>query len=129
MAGFIIHPSEHLKDVLESQNVGLDEVLTIKLGEENEYLKAFLRGEKPVTEELAKGIAYQFGGSSRIWLALQEAYDNKVKKEPKETPETISYCECGERAASYIEGEHYCENCENEALARGDLNGKQGYNL
>lgn len=78
MAGFIIHPSEHLKDVLEGHNVSIDEVLSMKLGVENEYLKAFLRGEESVTEELAKGIAYQFGGSSKIWLALQEAYDNKV---------------------------------------------------
>lgn len=78
MAGFLIHPSEHLKDVLEGHNVSTDELLSIKLGVNHKYLKAFLEGEESVTEELAKGIAYQFGGSSKIWLALQEAYDNKV---------------------------------------------------
>lgn len=78
MAGFIVHPSEHLKDVLEGHNVRIDEKLSMKLGVDHKYLKSFLGGEEIVTEELAKGIAYQFGGSSKIWLALQEAYDNKV---------------------------------------------------
>lgn len=81
MAGFTIHPSEHLKDVLEGHSVRVDEVLSKKLGVNHKYLKDFLRGEKPVTEELAKGIAYQFGGSYKIWLALQEAYDNKVEED------------------------------------------------
>lgn len=75
------HPGEVLReDVLPA--LDMDEAaFAAHLGVPHDAFVAVLRGEAPVTLDLAARLVKALGGSVRYWLAMQMAYDVDIADE------------------------------------------------
>ena len=72
-----IHPGEFLRETLE--DMGLTQVaLADALGVSPMRVSHLLRGDRPVTAELALRLGRALGQTPQYWLNLQTTYDLKV---------------------------------------------------
>jgi antitoxin HigA-1 len=72
-----IHPGEFLREVLD--DLGMTQVaFADALGVSPMRVSHLLRGDRPVTAELALRLGRALGQSPQYWLNLQAAYDLKV---------------------------------------------------
>lgn len=72
-----IHPGEHLREVLVQ--LGLTQaVFATALGVSPKRVSRVLRGQRPVTAELALRLGRALGQSPQYWLNLQTTYDLKT---------------------------------------------------
>lgn len=74
-----IHPGEYLREILE--DMALTQVaLADALGISAMRVSHLLKGDRPVTAELALRLGQAFGQSPQYWLNLQADYDLKIAK-------------------------------------------------
>lgn len=72
-----IHPGEFLREVLD--DLALTQAAFAEaLGVSPMRVSHLLRGERPVTAELALRLGRALGQTPQYWLNLQSAYDLKV---------------------------------------------------
>lgn len=72
-----IHPGEFIQEILEG--LGLSQAaLARAIGVSPMRISHVVRGERPVTAELALRFGRAFGQSAQYWINLQNAYDLKV---------------------------------------------------
>ena len=74
-----IHPGEYLREILK--DMALTQVaLADALGISAMRVSHLLKGDRPVTAELALRLGQAFGQSPQYWLNLQADYDLKIAK-------------------------------------------------
>jgi len=72
-----VHPGEYLRELLEE--LGLSQYrLAQDIGVAPMRISHVVRGQRPVTAELALRLGRYFGQSPRYWLNLQSRYDMDV---------------------------------------------------
>jgi antitoxin HigA-1 len=72
-----IHPGEFLRETLE--DMGLTQVaLADAIGVSSMRVSHLLKGDRPVTAELALRLGRALGQTPQYWLNLQTTYDLKV---------------------------------------------------
>ena len=75
-----VHPGEYLSELLEE--LGLSQYrLAQEIGVAPMRISHVVRGQRPVTAELALRLARFFGQSPRYWLNLQSRYDIDLAEE------------------------------------------------
>lgn len=73
----LIHPGEYLREILDELNL-TQAALADALGVSPMRVSHLLRGDRPVTAELALRLGRAFGQTPQYWLNLQTAYDLKI---------------------------------------------------
>ena len=72
-----IHPGEFIQEILE--DLGMSQAaLARAIGVSPMRISHVVRGERPVTAELALRFGRAFGQSAQYWINLQNAYDLKI---------------------------------------------------
>src|SRR5437763_15329711 len=74
LAGPAPHPGEVLKDELEARGLTAH-ALALALRLPASRMSQIVRGQRSISPETALRLGRYFGGSARIWLRLQVAYD------------------------------------------------------
>jgi addiction module HigA family antidote len=72
-----VHPGEYLKEMLEELHLSQYR-LAAELGVAPMRISHVVRGQRPVTAELALRLGRYFRQSPRFWLNLQASYDIDV---------------------------------------------------
>lgn len=72
-----IHPGEFLREILDDLNM-TQAAFAAALGVSPMRVSHVLRGERPVTAELALRLGRALGQSPQYWLNLQTTYDLKT---------------------------------------------------
>jgi addiction module HigA family antidote len=79
------HPGESIKSELEELKIPVATAAK-SLGVTRQQLYRVLRGDSAITPEMAMRLEKSLGGTARLWLAMQAAYDlwqlKKVKLKP-----------------------------------------------
>ena len=84
-----IHPGEFLREILDE--LGLTQAAFAKLlGVSAMRIAQLVRGERPVTAEMALRLGRAFGQSPQYWLNLQADYDIKATQPRPSTPEELA---------------------------------------
>ncbi len=72
-----IHPGEFVEEILE--DLGMSQAaLARAIGVSPMRISHVVRGERPVTADLALRFGRAFGQSAQFWINLQSAYDLKI---------------------------------------------------
>ncbi len=72
-----IHPGEFIQEILE--DLGMSQAaLARAIGVSPMRISHVVRGERPVTAELALRFGRAFGQDAQYWINLQNAYDLKI---------------------------------------------------
>jgi addiction module HigA family antidote len=72
-----IHPGEFLEEILQDR--GLSQAAFARLvGVSPMRISHLVRGERPVTAEIALRFGRAFGQSPQYWMNLQTGYDLKI---------------------------------------------------
>lgn len=75
-----VHPGEYLRELLDE--LGLSQYrLAQDLGVAPMRISHVVRGQRPVTAELALRLGRYFGQSPRFWMNLQTRYDIDVTEQ------------------------------------------------
>lgn len=75
-----VHPGSYLKEMIEE--LGLSQYrLAQDIGVAPMRISHVVRGQRPITAELALRLGRYFGQSPRFWLNLQSRYDMDVTQE------------------------------------------------
>ena len=75
-----VHPGEYLKELLDE--IGLSQYrLAQDIAVAPMRISHVVRGQRPVTAELALRLARYFGQSARFWMNLQTRYDIDVTEQ------------------------------------------------
>ena len=74
-----IHPGEYLREILDDLTL-TQTALADALGVSAMRVSHLLKGDRPVTAELALRLGQAFGQSPQYWLNLQADYDLKIAK-------------------------------------------------
>jgi len=75
-----VHPGEYLRELLDE--LGLSQYrLAQDLGVAPMRVSHLVRGQRPVTAELALRLGRYFGQSPRFWMNLQTRYDIDVTEQ------------------------------------------------
>ena len=74
-----IHPGEYLREILDDMAL-TQAALADALGVSAMRVSHLLKGDRPVTAELALRLGRAFGQSPQYWLNLQADYDLKIAK-------------------------------------------------
>ena len=74
-----IHPGEFAIDYFEERGIPRDR-LHEQLGVRRSELDDFLRGNAPVTPELAAGLGDLLGFDGGFWLRLQQRYEKTIER-------------------------------------------------
>lgn len=75
-----VHPGEYLREILDE--LGLSQYrLAQDLGVAAMRISHLVRGQRPVTAELALRLGRYFGQSPRFWMSLQTRYDIDVTEQ------------------------------------------------
>ncbi len=75
-----VHPGEYLRELLEE--LGLSQYrLAQEIAVAPMRISHVVRGQRPVTAELALRLGRYFGQSPRFWLNLQNRYDIDVTEQ------------------------------------------------
>lgn len=72
-----IHPGEFIQEILEGHGMS-QAALARAIGVSPMRISHVVRGERPVTAELALRFGRAFGQSAQFWINLQSAYDLKI---------------------------------------------------
>lgn len=72
-----IHPGEYLRETLEELNL-TQVAFADALGVSPMRVSHLLKGDRPVTAELALRLGRAFGQTPQYWLNLQTTYDLKI---------------------------------------------------
>lgn len=72
-----IHPGEFIQEILEDHGIS-QAALARAIGVSPMRISHVVRGERPVTAELALRFGRAFGQDAQYWINLQNAYDLKV---------------------------------------------------
>jgi addiction module HigA family antidote len=72
-----IHPGEFIQEILEGHAMS-QAALARAIGVSPMRISHVVRGERPVTAELALRLGRAFGQSAQFWINLQNAYDLKI---------------------------------------------------
>lgn len=72
-----IHPGEFIREILEDHGMS-QAALARAIGVSPMRISHVVRGERPVTAELALRFGRAFGQSAQYWINLQNAYDLKI---------------------------------------------------
>lgn len=72
-----IHPGEFLREILEDLAL-TQAALADAIGISPMRVSHVLRGDRPITAELALRLGRAFGQTPQYWLNLQTSYDLKV---------------------------------------------------
>lgn len=84
-----IHPGEYLREILDDMAL-TQAALADALGVSAMRVSHLLKGDRPVTAELALRLGRAFGQTPQYWLNLQGAYDLKVAEaEMKESIQAV----------------------------------------
>jgi len=75
-----VHPGEYLKELLEELSLSQYR-LAQDIGVAPMRISHVVRGQRPITAELALRLGRYFGQSPRYWLNLQSRYDIDVTEE------------------------------------------------
>ena len=75
-----VHPGEYLKEMLEELHLSQYR-LAAELGVAPMRISHVVRGQRPVTAELALRLGRYFRQSPRFWLNLQASYDLDVERD------------------------------------------------
>lgn len=74
-----IHPGEFLREILDDMAL-TQAALADALGVSAMRVSHVLKGDRPVTAELALRLGQAFGQSPQYWLNLQADYDLKIAR-------------------------------------------------
>jgi addiction module HigA family antidote len=75
-----VHPGEYLRELLDE--LGLSQYrLAQEIGVAPMRISHVVRGQRPVTAELALRLGRYFGQSARFWMNLQTRYDIDVTEQ------------------------------------------------
>jgi addiction module HigA family antidote len=75
-----VHPGEYLRELLDE--LGLSQYrLAQELGVAPMRISHVVRGQRPITAELALRLGRYFGQSARFWMNLQTRYDIDVTEQ------------------------------------------------
>jgi antitoxin HigA-1 len=75
-----VHPGEYLRELLDE--LGLSQYrLAQDIGVAPMRISHVVRGQRPVTAELALRLGRYFGQSARFWMNLQTRYDIDVTEQ------------------------------------------------
>lgn len=72
-----IHPDEYLKEILDELGISQAD-FSRSTGLSTMRISLFIRGNRPVTAEMALIFGKAFGQTPQYWLNLQSAYDLKI---------------------------------------------------
>lgn len=72
-----IHPGEFIQEILEDHGMS-QAALARAIGVSPMRISHVVRGERPVTAELALRFGRAFGQDAQYWINLQNAYDLKI---------------------------------------------------
>lgn len=72
-----IHPGEHLREFLDELAMS-QAAFARAIGVSPMRISHVVRGERPVTAELALRFGRAFGQTAQFWMGLQTTYDLKV---------------------------------------------------
>ena len=72
-----IHPGEFLQEILQDCNLS-QAALARLLGISPMRVSHLVRGERPVTAEIALRLGRAFGQTPQDWMSLQTSYDLKI---------------------------------------------------
>lgn len=72
-----IHPGEYLREILDDMAL-TQSALADALGVSPMRISHLLKGDRPVTAELALRLGRAFGQTPQYWLNLQSTYDLKT---------------------------------------------------
>jgi addiction module HigA family antidote len=72
-----IHPGEFIQEILDDYEMS-QAALARAVGVSPMRISHVVRGERPVTAELALRFGRAFGQSAQYWINLQTTYDLKV---------------------------------------------------
>ncbi len=72
-----IHPGEHLREFLEELELS-QATFARAIGVSPMRISHVVRGERPVTADLALRFGRAFGQTPQFWLGLQGTYDLKL---------------------------------------------------
>ena len=72
-----IHPGEFVQEILEDTGIS-QAALARTIGVSPMRISHVVRGERPVTADLALRLGIAFGQNAQYWLNLQTAYDLKI---------------------------------------------------
>lgn len=72
-----IHPGEFIQEILDGHGMS-QAALARAIGVSPMRISHVVRGERPVTAELALRLGRAFGQSAQFWINLQNAYDLKI---------------------------------------------------
>ncbi|HKZ81631.1 MAG TPA: HigA family addiction module antitoxin [Pyrinomonadaceae bacterium] len=75
-----VHPGEYLRELLEELNLSQYR-LAQDIGVAAMRISHVVRGQRPVTAELALRLGRYFGQSPRYWVNLQSRYDIDVTEQ------------------------------------------------
>ncbi len=75
-----VHPGKYLKELLEELGVSQYR-LARDIGIASMRISHVIRGQRPVTAELALRLGHYFRQSPRFWLNLQARYDMDVAQD------------------------------------------------
>jgi len=77
-----VHPGEYLRELLDE--LGLSQYrLAHDIGVAPMRISHVVRGQRPVTAELALRLGRYFGQSPRFWMNLQTRYDIDVTEQDR----------------------------------------------
>lgn len=74
------HPGSYISEIIEDQHLDFM-VVSGKLGLTLDELQCLVNGERDVDLELAEKLSEVFCVSVKLWLNLQNAWDNKMVEE------------------------------------------------
>jgi addiction module HigA family antidote len=72
-----IHPGEHLKEILEELGISQN-AFALSIGVSAMRISHVIKGNRPVTAELALLFGKAFGQTPQFWMNLQTNYDLKL---------------------------------------------------
>lgn len=72
-----IHPGEFVQEILEGHGMS-QAALARAIGVSPMRISHVVRGERPVTADLALRFGRAFGQSAQFWINLQASYDLKI---------------------------------------------------
>jgi addiction module HigA family antidote len=73
------HPGYYVDELIEESGLSREEFAR-RIGVKADALDALVRGERPLTTDVASGLASAFGTSVTYWLNLQRSYDAACRR-------------------------------------------------
>lgn len=75
----IIHPGETLQEVLEGRGMSQKE-LSARISMSESFVSKVIKGEKPISNNMAKKLEYALSIDARFWANLQSNYNQELEE-------------------------------------------------